>query len=329
MGVQVSPLAPMTVKILVIVGPTASGKSDLAVRLAKQFDGEVISADSRQVYKGLDVGTGKITAAEMQGVPHHLLDVASPLRKFTVERYKKLAAEAIADISKRGKLPIICGGTGFYIDALVDGIVFPDVAPNPTLRAALAKVGKKDPSALFAQLKELDPERAEAIDPHNLRRVIRAIEIASALGKVPKISTAEKTAGGSPYDPLFIGINPDAEILRAKIQTRLIDRIETQGMIEEAQRLHDGTTASTTDATEVAPVSWKRMEELGLEYRYLALFLQQKITREEMIERLNFEIWHYAKRQLAWFKRNKRIQWFGDGKDEKIIAEVIAFLKQD
>ncbi|MEI6345883.1 MAG: tRNA (adenosine(37)-N6)-dimethylallyltransferase MiaA [bacterium] len=317
----------MTVKILVVVGPTASGKSDLAVRLAKQFNGEVISADSRQVYKGLDVGTGKITLTEMQDVPHHLLDVASPLRKFTVERYKKLAARAIADIAKRGKLPIICGGTGFYIDALVDGIVFPDVPPNPTLRAELAKIGKKDPAALVTQLKALDPERAEAIDPHNLRRVIRAIEIASALGKVPELSTTKNADGSvdsSPYDPLFIGINPDAETLRAKIQTRLTDRIEKQGMTEEAQKLHDGATASSTG---VANLSWKRMEELGLEYRYLALFLQQKITREEMIERLGFEIWHYAKRQLAWFKRNKRIQWFGSGTDEEIMKSVSRFLK--
>ncbi|MEK7644986.1 MAG: tRNA (adenosine(37)-N6)-dimethylallyltransferase MiaA [Patescibacteria group bacterium] len=304
------------IKILVIVGPTASGKSDLAVHLAKQLDGEVISADSRQVYKGLDVGTGKITAVEMQGVRHHLLDVASPLRKFTVERYKKLAAKAIADIAKRGKLPIICGGTGFYIDALVDGIVFPDVPPNPKLRAELAKIGKKDPAALFAQLKELDPERAEAIDQHNLRRVIRAIEIATALGKVPKISSMENTENSSPYDPIFIGVNPDTETLRAKIQTRLIERIDKQGMVDEARALYDGG------------LSWKRMEELGLEYRYLALFLQQKITREKMIDRLGFEIWHYAKRQLAWFKRNKHIQWFESGTDAAILKKVRGFLEK-
>lgn len=303
-------------KILVIVGPTASGKSDLAVRLAKQFDGEVISADSRQVYKGLDIGTGKITVAEMRGVPHHLLDVASPLRKFTVERYKKLAAKAIADIAKRGKLPIICGGTGFYIHALVDGVVFPDVPPNLKLRAELAKLGKTDPAALYTRLKELDPERAEAIDPHNLRRVIRAIEIASMLGKVPKLSTSGSPKNDTPYDPLFIGINPDAETLRTKIQSRLIDRIEKQGMVEEARTLQAGG------------LSWKRMEELGLEYRYLALFLQQKITHEQMIERLGFEIWHYAKRQLAWFKRNKRIQWFTDGGDKKIYSIVTTFHKQ-
>lgn len=283
------------------------------MRLAKQFDGEVISADSRQVYKGLDVGTGKITVAEMQGVPHHLLDVASPLRKFTVERYKKLAAKAIADIAKRGKVPIVCGGTGFYIDTLVDGVVFPDVPPNPKLRAELAKLGKTNPAALYTRLKELDPERAEVIDPHNLRRVIRAIEIASALGKVPKLSTQTTAAA---YDPLFIGINPDAEALRSKIQTRLIDRIEKQDMIEEARTLQAGG------------LSWKRTEELGLEYRYLALFLQQKITHEEMIERLGFEIWHYAKRQLAWFKRNKRIQWFASGGDEKIMKSVSRFLSQ-
>jgi len=323
----------MLLKILVIVGPTASGKSDLAVRLAQRFNGEVVSADSRQVYKGLDIGTGKITVVEMQGVQHHLLDVASPLRKFTVERYKKLAAKAIADIAKRGKVPIICGGTGFYIDALVDGVEFPNVSPNPKLRAELAKLGAQDPTVLLARLAKLDPERAAGIDPHNLRRIIRAIEIATELGKVPKISTDQNSTvkTTSPYDPLFIGINPDPETLRTKIQTRLIDRIEKHGMIEEAQKLHDGTISKATGTTESAgatPLSWKRMEELGLEYRYLALFLQGKITRAEMIKRLGFEIWHYAKRQLTWFKRNKRIQWFESGSDEKIHSIVTTFYKQ-
>lgn len=285
----------------------------MAVRLAKQFNGEVISADSRQVYKGLDVGTGKITAAEMRGVTHHLLDVASPVRKFTVEKYKRLAGKAIADIARRGKLPIICGGTGFYIDALVDGVTFPDVPPNPKLRAELAKIGKKDPDALLARLKKLDPERAQAIDPYNLRRIIRAIEIATALGKVPKLSSG--SGSHLSYSPLFIGISPEPNVLRTKIRTRLIDRIEKQGMIEEAEKLRAGG------------LSWKRMEELGLEYRYLALFLKEKITREEMVERLGFEIWHYAKRQLSWFKKNERIRWFDSNGNVEIRKSAERFLK--
>lgn len=306
-------------KIIVIVGPTASGKSDLAVRLAQRFNGEIVSADSRQVYKGMDVGSGKITIAEMHGIPHHLLNVASPSRKFTVEKYKKLATKVIADIIKRhqtdGGVPIICGGTGFYIDALVDGVEFPNVPPNQKLRTSLAKIGQKNPAKLLSILKKLDPTRAKNIDPHNLRRIIRAIEIAKALGTVPSL-TKKSARKNTIYDPLFIGINPDSKILRTKIRARLLDRLENQGMVEEVQNLHTNG------------LSWKRLEEFGLEYRFIALFLQKKITREQMIERLTFESWHYAKRQLTWFHRNTRIQWFTSGKNPRISKAVKHFLTQ-
>ncbi len=274
-------------KILVILGPTASGKTDLAIRLAKKLDGEVISADSRQVYKGLNIGTGKVTKKEMRGIPHHLLDVTSPKKRFTVVDFKKAGGEAITDITSRGKLPIICGGTGFYIEALVDGVILPDVKPDEALRKKLAKLS---PEKLFAMIKKLDPKRAKTLDPKNARRIIRAIEIAKALGKVPK------TKKQNLYDPLFIGIDLPTETLRANITKRLHARMK-QGMLAEAKKLHSNG------------LSWKRMDELGLEYRYLALHLQGKISKDEMIEKLDTEIWHYAKRQLAWFRRDKRIQW--------------------
>lgn len=156
-------------KLIVICGPTATGKSDLAVEIARQIGGEVISADSRQVYTDLDLGTGKITKREMRGVPHYLLDVADPKRQFSVARYKKLADKAIRDIQKRNKTPILCGGTGFYIDAVVSGAVLPDVPPNKALRSELAR---KTDDELFETLKRMDPNRAETIDKHNPVRLV-------------------------------------------------------------------------------------------------------------------------------------------------------------
>ncbi len=275
-------------KIIVVVGPTASGKSDLAVRLSQKWNGEVVSADSRQVYKGCDIGTGKIMRDEMEGIPHHLLDVADPKNVFTVSDFKTIASKAIDDILEREKLPIVCGGTGFYIQALVDGIQLPDVPPDQKLRDALAPFTA---SALYEKLATLDPDFADIIDKHNPHRLIRAIEIASALGRVPLLVTNQI------YNPLFIGIATDLYTLRDRIHERLNKRIE-MGMTEETIQLHeDGLT-------------YERMESLGLEYRYLARFLLGKITKDEMITQLENEIFQYAKRQLTWFKRNSHIKWF-------------------
>ncbi len=278
-------------KLIVILGPTAVGKSDYAVQLAKKIGSEIISADSRQVYKGLNIGTGKITKREMRGIKHYLLDVADPRKRFTVIQYVKLAEKAIREITSKGKIPIICGGTGFYIQALVDGIVFPDVPPNNSLRKTL---NKKSAHELLAILKKLDPQRYKTIEKKNLRRVIRAIEIASAIGKVPKLTKPTKSAGK--YDAQFIGLNVSPTELKERIKKRLLKRLKS-GMISEARKLHSNG------------LSWKRMEELGLEYRYLAFYLQGKLTKEQMIEELNTEIWHYAKRQMTWFKRDGRIEW--------------------
>lgn len=275
-------------RILIICGPTATGKSELAVRMAKKYEGEIISADSRQVYKGLNIGSGKITKKEMEGVPHYLLDVADPKKKFTVVEYVELANKAIKEILNKKKLPIIVGGTGFYIEALVDGIILPEVAPDNKLRKELAK---KSPAQLFARLKKLDPQRAQAIDPLNSRRLIRAIEIALSLGIVPPVRKIS-----SPYAPIFIGLTLPPEELKKKIKIRLEKRLKT-GMIKEAQKLHKNG------------LTWKRMNELGLEYRYLALYLQKKITLQEMKEKLATEIWWYARRQMTWFKRDTRIIW--------------------
>lgn len=289
-------------KLLVIVGPTASGKSDLAVEIARLLDGEIVSADSRQVYKGLDIGSGKITKKEMRGVPHHLLDVVSPKKTFSVSDYQKQARKAVEKIWNQNKLPIIVGGTGFYIDALVDGIILPEVAPDKKLRADLSK---KTPAELFSILKKLDKNRADNIDSQNPHRLIRAIEIATHLGKVPKIKTNPLRA-----ETTFIGLTPNQDDLKNKIHTRLQKRIRA-GMIKEVKDLHK------------QGVSWKRLEELGLEYKYVALFLQKKISKGEMIDELETAINQYAKRQMTWFRRNKKIKWFADS------VEVLNFVNKE
>ena len=277
-----------------VLGPTASGKSDLAVRLAKTFNGEVVSADSRQVYRGMDIGTGTITKKEMQRIPHHLLSVASPKKIFDVAQWKKKADAAIAGIIRRGKLPIVCGGTGLYIKALIENIAYPDVPPDWKLRVALEK---KTTKQLFALLKKLDPARAQAIDQHNPRRLIRAIEIVKNTGK----AVPEKNIKPI-YDTLLLGVKKSDAELKKRIHARLLARMK-KGMVKEAKKLHEGG------------LSWKRMEQLGLEYKYLALFLQKKMDKRAMTETLETKIGQYAKRQMTWFRAMHTIVWIASEKE--------------
>jgi len=290
-------------KIIVIVGPTASGKSDLAVKLAKKFNGEVISADSRQVYKGMDIGTGKITKKEMRGIKHYLLDVASPKRRFTVSQYQKLALRAIEKILKKGKVPIICGGTGFYIQAVIDGILLPSVPPNWELRR---KLEKKTPEQLYEFLKKLDPQRAKTIEKKNPRRLIRAIEIAKKIGKVPPLKKQPL-----PYPVLILGIKKTKEELRKLIKKRLLKRFK-KGMVAEVKKLRK------------QGISWKRLEGFGLEYRWIACFLQKKISFPEMVEKLQKDIEEFARRQMVWWKKDKRVHWITSPKEaEKKVKEFL------
>jgi len=283
-----------TKKLVVILGPTASGKTGLSIKLAKRFKGEVISADSRQVYKGMDIGTGKVTKGEMQNIPHYLLDIVSPKTRFTVTQYKTRVLKRIKDIQKRNKLPFLVGGTGFYIEAIIDGTAIPPVKPDWKLRKRLEK---ETTTNLFKRLEKLDPQRAKTIERYNKRRLIRALEIIIKTNRpVPPLKK-------NPIDSevLILGIKRDAKELKKLIKTRLLKRLR-EGMTAEVKKLHN------------QGVSWKRLEEFGLEYRYLALFLQKKLTKQEMIEKLGKEIEHYAKRQMTWFKRDKRIKWVKDYK---------------
>lgn len=271
------------------MGPTATGKSALAVKLAKKYTGEVISADSRQVYKGLDIATGKITKKEMRGVPHHLLSVADPRRAYSAARYVKDATKAVRHIVQKGKTPIICGGTGFYISALLGEINFANVPPSPGLRK---KLFGRPVSKLLEILKKLDPKRAKTIDAKNPVRLIRAIEIASSPKKLEPKSQKLK----ADYEVIKIGLDwPNAE-LKKRIHTRVSSRMK-KGMIAEAKKLHK------------KGLSLRRMKELGLEYRFLAEYLNKEITKQELIEKIEKENWHYAKRQRTWFRRDKKIKW--------------------
>ena len=290
---------PRKPKLIAIVGPTSSGKTDLSIAVARLINGEIISTDSRQIYRELNIGAGKVTKKEMHGVPHHLLNIANAKRTISVAQYQRLAKKAIQNILKKNKTPILCGGTGLYVDSILTNQSFPAVPPNTKLRKVLAKLSATE---LFNRLNKIDPARAKTIDAKNPHRLIRAIEIATALGSVPLLKPAEPE-----YESLIIGLTLSREELQLRIHKRLMIRLR-RGMVAEARNLH------------AKGLSWKRMEALGLDYRYLAQFLQGKIQKNEMIHRIEKENWLYAKRQMVWFKRNKNILWFSPKESKKILT---------
>ncbi len=284
-------------KIIIILGPTSSGKSDLAVWIAKKiekekiggFNGaEIVSADSRQVYKGMDIGSGKVTKKEMQGIPHHLIDVASPKRRFSVAQYQKIAQKEIEKILFKNKVPVLCGGSAFYIKAVVKGLNFPKAVPDWDLRK---KLDKKNTEKLYQMLKKLDPQRAESVEKNNPRRLIRALEIVLQTKK--PVSPLESRFK---YLPLIIGINHREKDLKKKIEKRLEKRIK-KGMMAEVKRLKK------------SGISWKRLESFGLEYRWAAKYLQGKISYKEMKECLLRDIIKFSKKQMAWWKNDEKIKW--------------------
>lgn len=273
-------------RVYAIVGPTGVGKTSLSIALAKKIGGEIISADSRQVYKHLNVGTEKISKRDMRGIAHHLLDVCDPKNVYTVANFKSDAETVIRGILLRGKKPILVGGTGWYIDALVHGHTLPEVPPNHALRKRLEKM----PAAkLYMLLEKLDAARAKSIDRYNARRLIRAIEIAKALGKVPKVIA--KPA----YSVEWIGVLPPTEYEK-QLRARLLRQIK-MGLLSEIRNLRK------------LKLSKKRINELGLEYRTGLRYLDGGITREEMVDTMVKELTQLAKRQMTWFKRNKHIVW--------------------
>lgn len=284
--------APPAGRACVIVGTTASGKSALAVELALRFSGEIISADSRQVYRGLDVGTGKMTLAEQRGIPHHLLDVADVRGRFSVAEYQRLAAKQLERIWARGALPIVVGGTGLYVRAVVDNPAYPGIAPNPVLRADLER---RPLHELVDELRRLDPVGAERIDHHNPRRVVRALEVTLATG----VPFSAQLGYGKPLGHMLqFGVTWPMDELRRRIDARLEARLAaTPGLVGEVQGLLDSGVPAA------------RLLELGLEYRFVTRYLETELGYDDMVRDLKVAIRQFAKRQLTWFRRDSRVHW--------------------
>jgi len=243
----------------------------------------------------------------MRGIPHYLLSVANPKTRFTVARYQKLALKAIKNIQKKKKIPILVGGTGFYIQSIVDGIVIPEVKPDWVLRKKLEKLTTDQ---LFKKLQKLDPKRANNIDKNNPRRLVRALEIVLKTGTVVPTIKRDKE---QKFDILQIGIKKSPEKLKKNINRRLIRRLKNDAMINEVKKLRKF-------------LSWKRLEEFGLEYQAVAQYLQNKITYQKMIDKIQIESEHFAKRQITWFKRDKKIHWISNYKD--IAKTIDRFIKK-
>jgi len=269
-------------KVIVITGPTSSGKTNLAIKIAKKHNGEVISADSRQIYIGLDISTGKVTKEEMDGIPHHLLDIKHPNERMTVAEWRRLACSAIHDIIARGKTPIVAGGTGFYINALIQNTTLPNVPADPELRE---KLNKQSTKHLQDSLREKDPERYEQIDIQNRVRLIRALEVVEKLGKVPPVESRP-----SPYDFEMVTLLPERSKLKKKITARTKKRIAA-GLVQEIRSVHNDMH-----------VSWERLEEIGFDQKHAAKHLQGEITHEEMEEFIIRDNLRYAKRQYTWIE---------------------------
>ena len=284
-----------SIRLIVVLGPTASGKSALGIALALRFHGEIVSADSRQVYRGLDIGTAKVTAEERALVPHHLLDVADVQEVYTVSQFQQQAIAAINDIAARGLQPFLVGGSPHYIQAVVDNLDMPAVPPQPALRAELEA---RPLAELLAQLEELDPQSAFAIDRNNRRRVIRALEVCLATGKP---FSEQRRVAAPLYRSLLLGIQWPREELYRRIDQRVDERMQ-QDMAQEVRALLD------------RGVSHERLEDLGLEYRFISRWLRGEFPSEEaMVERLKFAIHDFTRRQLTWFRKDKRIVWIDGG----------------
>lgn len=283
-------------KLIVIAGPTAVGKSAVALELAKRLQSEIISADSVQVYRGLDIGTAKPTAAEQAQVPHHLLDLRDPQEAYTVAEYQQDARAAIAQVHQRGKIPLLVGGTGLYLRAVVWGFAFSDSGINHELRKKLRSFAEKEgPEALHRKLIDVDPQTAHKLHPHDLRRVIRALEV-YAQNRRPISEQVEKTPAKPVYDTVQFVLTRPRESLYQRIEAR-VDNMIAAGFVREVQILL---------AKGVSP-EVKAMQSLG--YKQIVAYLTGQLTLAEAIELIKRDTRRFAKRQLTWFRREQEIQW--------------------
>ena len=296
--------------VLFIVGPTAVGKSALALRLARAFDGEIVNADSRQVYRYMDIGTAKPSREDRASVPHHLMDILDPDQEFSLATFLDLARSAIQDIHARGRLPIVTGGTGQYVWALVEGWRPPHVPPDPQLRQQLQREADLDGGkALYERLHSLDAETAFRIDPRNLRRVIRALEVHQATGAAP---SSLRSKGHPPYHPFIVGLNTARDTLYSWIDRR-VEEMMQRGLVAEVSSFLDRGYSPDLSS----------MSSMG--YRETALHLKGELTLEEASQRIKHETHRFARHQYTWFRlKDPRVQWLeaGHGADRQATALV-------
>ena len=288
----------MTLPLIIICGPTATGKSDLALAVAEKFDGEIINADSMQLYKGMDIGTAKLTEAERRGIPHHLLDILSVSQDASVAAYQELARSAIEGIQGRNKAAIVVGGTGLYIKSIIDEMNFPET--DPELRAKLESEAELLGAAeLYSRLRLLDPEAAAAIEPANTRRIIRALEVIEVTGKPYSANLPSDTSLRFP-DALHIGLTMERTSLAPRIEAR-VHRMFEQGLVGEVERLiNEGLLEGTT-------------AQRAIGYAQVISLINGQMSKEQAIEETIVATRQYVRRQETWFKRDLRIQWIGEG----------------
>ncbi|MDE7248210.1 MAG: tRNA (adenosine(37)-N6)-dimethylallyltransferase MiaA [Lachnospiraceae bacterium] len=283
--------------LVILTGPTAVGKTALSVALAKAIDGEIISADSMQVYRHMDIGSAKVTKEEMAGVPHHLIDVLEPTEEFNVVLFQQMARQAVEEICGRGHIPILVGGTGFYIQALLYDIDFTENDEDTALRRSLEEIARlKGPEVLYERLRAVDPESCESIHAHNVKRVIRAIEFYEKTGKKISVHNREQRQNHSPYRFTYFVLNDERESIYRRIDER-VDLMMEKGLVEEVRTLQ-------AMGCKQGMVSMQ-----GLGYKEILAYLEGEISLEEAVYLIKRDTRHFAKRQITWFKREKEVIW--------------------
>ena len=306
--------------LVILTGPTAVGKTALSIALAKAIGGEIISADSMQVYRHMDIGSAKITPEEMEGIPHYLIDVLEPDQEFNVVVFQELAKQAAAEIYSRGHIPIVAGGTGFYIQALVYDIDFTENDEDTAFRRTLEEQAKREGAeALYERLRAVDPESCESIHAHNIKRVIRAIEFYEKTGKKISEHNRKQRQNDSPYNFAYFVLNDDRERIYERINVR-VDLMMAQGLVEEVRALRESGCR-------------KEMVSMqGLGYKELLSYLEGETSMEEAVYLIKRDTRHFAKRQLTWFRREKEVIWVDktvfDHDSQKILNFMQDFLRE-
>jgi tRNA dimethylallyltransferase len=296
-------------KVLVIIGPTAVGKTKLSIELAKRLNGEIISGDSMQVYRGMDIGTAKIKTEEMEGIPHHLIDIKDPSEGFSAAEFQELVRGKISEISSRGKLPMIVGGTGLYIQSVIYDYHFSDAPADETFRLELEQRAQEIGNlALHQQLEEIDPKSADQIHPNNVRRVIRALEIFYRTGKTMS-ETQKEQVPDLIYQTALVGLTMDRVLLYDRINYR-VDLMVEDGLIEEVKKLYD---RGLRDCLSIQAIGYKEIYD----------YLDGKISLAEAIENLKKNSRNYAKRQLTWFRNKMDVQWFNMTETTDLAKKII------